>query len=407
VDATGLQPGTTYHYAFSVGEHRSPVGRTRTAPAPDHDGSVRVAWFSCQKWTHGFFTGHHDLSWMAADPSTDVDLVVSVGDYVYDSAYNNNPRLNHEGDWTHILVEARDDVPVEQAETLEDFRAVYRHYRSDLNLQAMHANYPFVGVYDNHDGNRPGNRKREGATGAFFDHMPIRRFPEDPERIHRRFRWGRQLELWVLDEQSYRDDGDVPREQATLLGAEQRQWLLQGLAASDARWKLVGSQKLLVPFAISGALSIPLSNFDEAPSDRRALAEAAASLDNVVVLSGDAHVFVAAELGADPDEPAVDPVLTEFSAGLTSSNFNERGLQPSAQLWQGIGAANPHIPYAQLDLNGYGIAQLDEQRATVTFRQPLTIVEPWSETRDLAVLEVPAGRAEVLQVAGAPPQEAQ
>jgi len=80
VDAVGLEPGTTYWYQFVVGDERSPVGRTRTAPAAGAD-HVRLAAFSCQRITHGWFTAHADLARRAEDPATDVDLVLCLGDH--------------------------------------------------------------------------------------------------------------------------------------------------------------------------------------------------------------------------------------------------------------------------------------------------------------------------------------
>lgn len=406
-DVKGLDPGTTWYYRFVAGAETSPPGRTRTAPDEDATPErVRVAWFSCQKWTHGYFTGHHDLSWQAADPATDVDVVICVGDYVYDRSSNENPRLNADGVYSTILVESRNDEPIDQAVTLDEFRLKYKHYRSDLNLQAMHANFPVVAVYDNHDGNSPGDRKREGATGAFFEYMPIRRFPDDPERIHRRFRWSSLLELWMCDQQSFQNMGDdVPEEEATLLGLEQRAWLLDGIVDSDARWRMVGSQKVFSRFLVTPTFDLGISAFDKVPGERSAILRRLADegVSDVILVSGDAHVFLAAEL-VELDDPEAPVVGIELSAGLTSSNFDQRGVGPSADTWSSIGEFNPHVVYAQLDLNGYGIVDLTAEGAVCSFRQPLTITEPVSETRDLAVVELRDGV--LVQTGGAPPDEA-
>ncbi|HYF46478.1 MAG TPA: PhoD-like phosphatase N-terminal domain-containing protein, partial [Acidimicrobiales bacterium] len=119
VDVTGLDPATTYWYRFSVAGSDSPVGRTRTAPAPGAStGPVRFAFFSCQRWTHGWYTAHHDLAELALDPATDLDFVISLGDYVYDTAFADD-------------FQVRPD-PVGVAVTQDDFRAKYHLYRSDL-----------------------------------------------------------------------------------------------------------------------------------------------------------------------------------------------------------------------------------------------------------------------------------
>jgi len=404
VDATGLASATVYHYRFTVGDRASPAGRTRTAPAPDAAvDRCRVAWFSCQKWTHGYFNGHHDLSWMAADPATDVDLVISLGDYVYDSSHNNKPRLDANGDWTTVLVPSRDDEEPLQAETLDDFRARYKHYRRDINLQAMHANFPFAGVYDNHDGNVPGNRKREGAVGAFHEYIPTRSPDADPTRIHRSLRWGDVAEVLLTDQNSFRDE-----DAATLLGEAQFDWLVAGLTSSTAAWKVFGSQKVFSPFRVAG-LDLGLSAWDDVGEERQALLDAwsEAGIEDLMVLSGDAHVFLGIQLPAEIDDDLLGPpLLTEFCSGMTSSNFDERGVGPSRETWAAFSPANPHLAYAQLDLNGYGIAEYRHDGATVTLRRPLTITEPSTDTEDLAVFEIARGDATLVQVAGAPPEEA-
>lgn len=164
VDATGLRPGTTYWYRFASAGATSSLGRTRTAPAPGASGeALRVAAFSCQRWTHGYYTAHADLAARADHPDTDVDLVVCLGDYVYETGYADR-----------VYVHGRDD-PIQRAVTREQFRSKYRLYRSDPNLQAMHALYPVMHVFDNHDGlSAPGDDQADGSIAAFFEHLAVR-----------------------------------------------------------------------------------------------------------------------------------------------------------------------------------------------------------------------------------------
>lgn len=85
VDLTGLPVGSVLWFRFTAGSATSPLGRTKTTPAPGDDRPVRLAAFSCQRYTHGYYNVHRHLAGMAADPSTDLDVVVSLGDYVYDT----------------------------------------------------------------------------------------------------------------------------------------------------------------------------------------------------------------------------------------------------------------------------------------------------------------------------------
>ena len=224
VDAVGLRPGTTYWYRFGIPGHQSPVGRTRTAPwsgAP----RMRLAAFSCQRITHGWFTAHADMARLADDPATDLDLVLCLGDYVYDTGYADKVR-----------VPGRDD-PIQDATTLEDFRSKYRLYRSDPDLQAMHARYPVVHVFDNHDGlDGPGDPQAAAARRAFFEHLPVRQ--DQPGRLRRSLRWGDLAEVFVTDQRSFRDatlpgagplgtstfdEPAILDPRRTMLGAEQRE----------------------------------------------------------------------------------------------------------------------------------------------------------------------------------------
>ena len=62
--------------------------------------------------------------------------------------------------------------------------------------------------------------------------------------LYRSLRWGRHLELFVLDTRSYRDPNsalDSQQQPKTMLGSEQLAWLKDGLASSSATWKVIVS----------------------------------------------------------------------------------------------------------------------------------------------------------------------
>lgn len=407
IDATGLEPATTYWYRFRFGEVLSPIGRTRTAPAAgSRAGRVRIAAFSCQRWTQGWFTAHADLASLADDPATDVDLVVCLGDYVYNTGYADK-----------VYVPGRDD-PIQDATTVEDFRSKYRMYRSDPHLQAVHARYPMVHVYDNHDGlEGPGDVQAAGAIQAFFEHLPVRQ-PE-PGRIHRSVRWGDDAELFVTDQRRFRDPtlkesgplGTSTEERPaildpsrTMLGAEQREWLFDGLSASGADWKLIGSQLMFWPWRSLGRASwqprgagvyLNMTQWDGYAAERLALLDRLEADDvrDTLLLSGDSHVFSAAQVAPDVDDPGSVPRVVEFGTGsMTSNNADETGYPGNDTTGPLLMNVNPnHLRYFESERHGYVVADLTPERAVVEMRSPVTIVRPTSEFEVLARFEVPRG----------------
>jgi alkaline phosphatase D len=408
-DVDGLAPDTEYWYAFECRGERSPVGRTRTTPAPGAPvASCNAAFFSCQRYTHGFYPVHRDIAEGA------FDVVVSLGDYVYDTGFADN-----------VFVPGRED-PIGTAVDLAGFRRKYALYRSDVQLQAMQASAPLVAIFDNHDGcTDPWDPQRAGAVGAFFEHMPIRPpgGAADPWRQYRRFAWGDLAEFFMLDERQYRDvkvrDGwsfgnpamfDPAR---TMLGAEQRAWLLDGLAASGARWKVLGNQLMLTPWRLldldepwlrslvpgwqhNAGYYLNMIQWDGYQADRRALARhiAASGIENVIAMTGDAHIHWAAELPVDFDDPASPNVLTEFlPSSVTSANGNEylNDVIPTKDLAQLFKIPNAQLRFVDTDAHGYAAVRFTPNAAEVTFRAPDSVRRPDSAVRDLARFRVPTG----------------
>lgn len=408
-DVDGLEADTAYWYAFECRGERSPVGRTRTAPAPGVPvGSCNAAFFSCQRYTHGFYPVHRDIA------EAGFDVVVSLGDYVYDTGFADN-----------VFVPGRED-PIGTAVDLAGFRRKYALYRSDLQLQAMHASAPLVAIFDNHDGCAdPWDPQRAGAVGAFFEHMPVRPPGDatDPWRQYRRFAWGDLAEFFMLDERQYRDaevrDGwsfghpEMFDPGRTMLGARQRDWLLDGLSGSPARWKVIGNQLMLTPWRLldldepwlralvpgwqhNAGYYLNMTQWDGYQADRRALVRhlAATGTQDVVVMTGDAHIHWAAELAVDFDDPSSPNVLTEFlPSSVTSANGNEylNDVLPTRDLAQLFRLPNAQLRFVDTDAHGYASLQLTPDAAQVTFRAPDSVRTPDSAVRDLVRFRVASG----------------
>lgn len=414
VEASGLDPSTTYWYRFRGPGGIGPLGRTRTAPDPSAPlERLRVAAFSCQRWTHGWYNAHRDLAALAEDPATDVDLVLCLGDYVYETGFADS-----------VYVRGRED-PIQRAVTLGDFRSKYRLYRSDVHLQAVHAAYPMVNVFDNHDGlAAPGDPQAAGAIGAFFEHLPVR--APEPGRIHRSLRWGAGAELFMTDQRSFRapevpsggllgtstvDQPGILDPSRTMLGAEQFEWLSAGLTGSDAQWKLVGSQLMFWPWRSLGRLPsqtrgsgtyLNMTQWDGYAAERLELLDRleAADVVDTVVLSGDSHVFSAAQVAPDVDDPRSRPRVAEFGTGsITSNNADESGLPPTSVTRPLLQAVNPnHLRYFQSERHGYVLAELTPQACSVEIRSPRTIRRPESAVDVLARFRVASGTQQVRRV---------
>ena len=131
----GLRAHEQYFYRFSTRGENSPVGRFRTALPPDSRQPVRFAFFSCQDYTFGYFNAHNLLA------EEDIDFVVNLGDYIYAEAYY------QPGD---AFAGVRVD-PVGYSETLEQYRAKYKLYRTEASLRRVHANFPMISIWDDHE----------------------------------------------------------------------------------------------------------------------------------------------------------------------------------------------------------------------------------------------------------------
>jgi alkaline phosphatase D len=131
VEIEGLEPARTWWYRFRAGGELSPVGRTRTLPAPGASPQrLALAVVSCQHYEHGYYTAYQHLA------QEDLDLVVHLGDYIYETAPSVDQPRRHTG-----------PAPTD----LASYRLRHALYRTDPDLQAAHAATPFVLTWDDHE----------------------------------------------------------------------------------------------------------------------------------------------------------------------------------------------------------------------------------------------------------------
>jgi alkaline phosphatase D len=393
IDVGGLRPDTRYLYEFEVEGERSMRGRTRTLPEGDA-ASIRFGQVSCAKFNAGHFNAYARLA-----ERDDVAFVLHLGDWIYEASQTPPASQTPSKDI------GRPFDPLHECKTLDDYRMRYAQYRRDPDVQAVSAAHPIIATVDDHeladgawrDGATEHKPERDGAwsarrASAFRareEWLPVRRpDPASPERVYRSIPLGSLAELFLLDTRSLRDEPVPPpalaRPGRTALGGEQKAWLLAGLGASRARWRLVGNPSVMARTwndelpepARQALLKLKLidadgtgpdyDQWDGYPEERRALLEAIGALEpaNVVVLSGDVHVGLASELAVEPTEP---PVAVEFvNTSLTSQNLDDKmGWSPrtdSVAIESVLVAGLRHLQYLDLDSHGYSVVDLDRDR---------------------------------------------
>ena len=201
VEPAGLQPGREYWYRFRVGEHRSAIGRTRTAVAPGATlARLRLAVASCQQYEHGYYAAYRHMREDAPD------LIVHVGDYIYEQSWGTNPVRSH-------------GAP--ECYTLDDYRTRHALYRGDEDLQAAHAACPWLVTWDDHevdndyaaaiseenDAEALFLARRAAAYQAYYEHMPLprRAVPFGAHmRLHAARAFGDLAQIVMLDGRQYR-----------------------------------------------------------------------------------------------------------------------------------------------------------------------------------------------------------
>ncbi|MCT9076789.1 alkaline phosphatase D family protein [Streptomyces fulvoviolaceus] len=397
VDVRGLRPGRQYWYRFRADGQLSPTGRTRTAPAwHSIRGNLRVALASCQNWQHGYFTPYADM--LSQDP----DVVLFVGDYIYESTPSSAGPRRHEG--------------TGEPYTLTQYRNRYAQYRTDPDLAAMHANAPFVVTFDDHEIDNdfageipqdPANQSHDAFVArltagyqAYYEHMPVRAaaVPTGPHiQMYRRLNFGRLARLNVLDTRQFRSDQVTSQAAAqdpslTMLGAEQKEWLLDGLKDSPARWNLIASQIMMAEtdILLGEGKQWFYDAWDGYQVERNALLDDFRSVRNPVVLSGDRHLTMISDLKVDYADPASTVVGAEFVGTSISSNGDQDQAAFHAQ-WDPLRADNPH--WKVIDAHrGYHLLDISREGIDAQVRVVDTVVTPQATPSTLARLRVDAGK---------------
>ena len=304
---TGLPANTPLYYRFVAGRDISPIGKTKTAPSASATvAQAKFAWFTCQDWSINHWGA---MSLLAAEP--DLDFIVHVGDYVYETVGASFQAGAAEP--AHTALTLPDGLPLPSggtyANTLNDYRYLYRTYRSDARLRTLHQQWPLIAIWDDHEfsddcwqdhqtytnANLQQTSRRRAASQAWVEYMPLdfgdvsfdsSNAAYDNIRIYRDFQFGNLMHLVMTDERLYRDDHVVPeaaiaqaqghdpvngsdsvgsryfvqqpvlaqfealKTQAlgrvpSILGTTQEQWWKTTMTSSTATWKVWGNEVML------------------------------------------------------------------------------------------------------------------------------------------------------------------
>lgn len=288
VDVDGLQPNSVYYYQFVIGNKASRIGKTKTLPVGNVN-QVKMAVFSCANYPAGFFHVYAD-----AAKRNDLDVLIHLGDYIYEYG---RTITDAQGNTVPAYASAnaaainREVMPETEAFTLNSYRTRYAQYKTDADLQDLHANAPMIAVWDdhelandtyedgadNHQPNKEGSwdkRKLEAVT-AYHEWMPIRT-SQSQSIIYRSFEFGNLISLNMLDTRVIGRDkqlnyakyikpnsvlgfsidatafrADSNNSSRELLGLSQSNWLVSQMQQSTAKWQILGQQILM------GRMDIP------------------------------------------------------------------------------------------------------------------------------------------------------
>jgi alkaline phosphatase D len=386
VEVAGLEPDREYFYRFRYRGDVSEIGRTRTSPRrgarPD---SLRFAFASCQDWAHGYYSAYRNMA------DEDLDLVVHLGDYVYEGG------IPADGGFRRVPTP---DILRAAPRDLPRWRMQYALFKSDPDLRRAHASFPWLVTWDDHEvvndyaggADESVPAARAAAYQAWYEHQPVRRQslprPDGSLHVYRRIHWGRLAQFDVLDNRQFRTapacgGGEAPACEAaydpaaTMLGKAQERWLTEGLLRSHARWNVLANSVMVGRLDHDGAAGDILWHdaWDGYPAARKRITDTfrAARIRNPMIVTGDWHSSFVNDITADFDRPDSPVVATEFVGTSISSNGDDEVYGP---YYGPMIKFNPHIRFFDGDRRGYVRCVVDADEWRTDLRMVPTVSRP-------------------------------
>jgi alkaline phosphatase D len=314
---TGLQPGQLYYYQFQAGDVRSNVGRFKTAPAATADVSqLQFACLTCQDWSINHWGAMSNIV-----ANEQLDFIVHLGDYIYETvgeAFQVGQVESRHGALTlPDGVFKNGTSGAKYANSVNDYRYLYKKYRSDTRLQAVHERFAFIAIWDDHEfsddawqdaetydaadgSNLHQPQRRRNANQAWFEYMPADvSFDSSATgfqniKIYRDFQFGKLVQLVMTDERLFRSDHVIPEstpnpatgaalgsigaryfvaqdlyngveaqkiaaggaDAVSMLGGTQRDWWKDKMKSATSTWKLWGNEVSLLRMGLNGTDAI-------------------------------------------------------------------------------------------------------------------------------------------------------
>lgn len=262
-----LAANRTYYYRFIefFNHDVSPIGETRTFSNSELS-TLKLGVASCANYEAGYFNVYQEMA------NSDIDLVIHLGDYIYENGKNGFGSDN-------ALGLNRIHNPETELYTIEDYRMRYKQYRGDENLKLLHQKKPFICIWDDHEisdnaykNGAAGHQESEGsfearkqvASQVYSEYLPFK--GSNTFGIYRSFTFGSLAKIVMLDTrligrdkqleyENYYDSennfnaisfqDDLNDESRTMLGETQKNWLLDEIDTSSAEWLLLGQQVLM------------------------------------------------------------------------------------------------------------------------------------------------------------------
>ncbi len=368
------------------------------ATLPHEATRFRLALSSCQHWEHGHFSAYADMS--AHEP----DIVLQVGDYIYEKSFGAGPDIRR-----FLCGDPHD---------LNDYRARHALYKTEPFLREAHRRTTWIASPDDHEvendyAGAVGGvtldpnvflMRRAAAYQAYLEHMPLslaRRWQGGDARFYGSLDIGDLVRLYLLDTRQHRalqpcapagraqgaltprTCADLDNPSRSILGAAQEVWAVRSLRAPQPAWTVIAQQTLFAPLELaqSPESMIWSDAWDGYPQSRRNLLDALASgaANNTLVLGGDVHSFWHNAIAHEGRRVGHEIV----TSCLASRNAPEA-------LFQDIHARNPHVSFMDNRHAGYVLIDLTPAAARIDYRAVDSLTEPGARSRSLHLTEIAA-----------------
>lgn len=388
IDVGGLQPNTYYYYQFQALGKYSQTGRTKTLPV-GNVANFRIGFMSCTNYSGGYFNPYDVLR-----DFNNVDLVVHLGDYIYEDGFHANGV-----DTAHRKV-----VPLYDAFDTTTYRLRYGCYRLDPSLRELHRQFPWVIIWDDHEFANDATKdtaarhnpltqgtwaiRKKSAIRVFKEWIPCREDETRTNIINHIQNIGDLADI-IFTENRIEADTFISAQQAldvllgptpllkdnpkrTMRGIRQINWITDNLKTSTAKWKVLANQLVFSPFYFKQVFTTLVryaSSWDAYPWDRKRILDTVAKYDikNLVVLGGDIHDAAAFDIVHDSIPYIKTTGAGSLGVEFVCDNTSIGGILGGAYAF--LYAANPHLKYVKTASQGFCILDIKKEQACCEYWQ--------------------------------------